>query len=894
MLDDDSWPEEFRGHLLIGNVMTSRINRDRIEWRGSTSAGHEMPDFLSTTDPWFRPMDLQLGPDGALWVADFYNRIIGHYEVPLIHPGRDRERGRIWRIVPPAGADLAKLTLKSDGPDALANELMSQNRPRRMLAMNALTDRFGTKVLATLRPAARGQWHFRAGDDRAALMSSALWLLQQMGSLDDETLAAALRDQMGPVRTHALRILTERGLQAAAAAEQNAAGGRPSGLNTALRTAAVAALIDPDAAVQRAAADALGASPSAENIAPLVALLGRAPITDTHLRHVTRIALRDCLANANNFTPAGLDEKTSRALADIAPAVTNAAAAVLLLEHIRKYAEPSAALTRYLKHIARFLPAAQFDTLAGFVRGKFADDLDLQLALFTSVQEGAAQRGLVLRGTTREWGAELAAQLLAPTIVAAWLNSSLDGATDTRSPWAFQERPSVDGQKTQLMSSFPNGEPLTGTLRSTPFPLPARLRFYLAGHDGPPDKPALKKNGVRLRDAETHAILREASPPRNDTAQRISWDLAEFAGRRGYVEVTDADTGSAYAWLALGRFEPALPELALANNAVLRQQTAADICRTLGLVRNEPLLLRLATNRVAGPDARFAAARAVASFDSPGQDRATVTAVMALTGVMNDGHESLALREKFATALGEMAGTNAGPSLLTAFQTAPARLQTALATALAANPANAELLLAAVGDGRVSARLLQERALRDKLAAANLPTLNARLTHLTKDLPPADEARQNLIDQRRKNFTTARAGPEQGRAVFEKNCAACHQLDGLGALVGPQLDGIGGRGAERVMEDILDPNRNVDGAFRTTTLVLNDGDVLSGLLRREEGELVVYAEANGKEQSVPKKNIKERHPSELSLMPDNFAEVIPANEFNDLIAFLLTKTATKK
>ncbi len=75
--------------------MTSRINRDRLEWRGSTSVGHEMPDFLSTDDPWFRPVDMQLGPDGALWVADFYNRIIGHYEVPLLHPGRDRERGRI-------------------------------------------------------------------------------------------------------------------------------------------------------------------------------------------------------------------------------------------------------------------------------------------------------------------------------------------------------------------------------------------------------------------------------------------------------------------------------------------------------------------------------------------------------------------------------------------------------------------------------------------------------------------------------------------------------------------------------------------------------------------------------------------------------------------------------
>jgi glucose/arabinose dehydrogenase len=101
MLDDESWPEEFRGNLIIGNVMTSRINRDRIEWRGSTSVGHEAPDLVTVTDPWFRPVDLQLGPDGALWVADFYNRIIGHYEVPLTHPGRDRERGRIWRIVPP-------------------------------------------------------------------------------------------------------------------------------------------------------------------------------------------------------------------------------------------------------------------------------------------------------------------------------------------------------------------------------------------------------------------------------------------------------------------------------------------------------------------------------------------------------------------------------------------------------------------------------------------------------------------------------------------------------------------------------------------------------------------------------------------------------------------------
>ncbi|NOY00640.1 MAG: hypothetical protein GXP30_13040, partial [Verrucomicrobia bacterium] len=63
--------------------------------------------------------DLQIGPEGALYVADFYNRIIGHYEVPLDHPGRDRERGRIWRIVKTDGEMKPPLTpkpLKADNP----------------------------------------------------------------------------------------------------------------------------------------------------------------------------------------------------------------------------------------------------------------------------------------------------------------------------------------------------------------------------------------------------------------------------------------------------------------------------------------------------------------------------------------------------------------------------------------------------------------------------------------------------------------------------------------------------------------------------------------------------------------------------------------------------------
>ncbi|OYW13364.1 MAG: hypothetical protein B7Z55_16980, partial [Planctomycetales bacterium 12-60-4] len=95
----EQFPQAFQNRFYSGNVMTSRINCNAIERQAATVTARELPDFMTSDDPWFRPVDIQLGPDGAMYVADFYNKIIGHYEVPLQHPGRDRESGRIWRIV---------------------------------------------------------------------------------------------------------------------------------------------------------------------------------------------------------------------------------------------------------------------------------------------------------------------------------------------------------------------------------------------------------------------------------------------------------------------------------------------------------------------------------------------------------------------------------------------------------------------------------------------------------------------------------------------------------------------------------------------------------------------------------------------------------------------------
>ena len=99
---------------------------------------------------------------------------------------------------------------------------------------------------------------------------------------------------------------------------------------------------------------------------------------------------------------------------------------------------------------------------------------------------------------------------------------------------------------------------------------------------------------------------------------------------------------------------------------------------------------------------------------------------------------------------------------------------------------------------------------------------------------------------------------------------------------------------DRLLEDILDPNRNVDQAFRLTRLDLKNGLVVEGLLLREEGEVYVMADNQGKEVRVEKSKVDERTIQQRSPMPDNFVDQVSEADFNNLIAFLLKQQAAKE
>ncbi len=874
-LTDDAWPKEFMHNTIIGNVMTSRINRDRLDSKGTTKVAVEQPDFLSCDDPWFRPVDIQYGPDGALYIADFYNRIIGHYEVPLQHPGRDRERGRIWRVVYKGkdGKPSTPFDVSHAKVAELIKEMGSANPTRRMLAMNETVDRAEQGTAKELDKALRSK---KLSTDQKVHVA---WALQRLvPSLPSDLWMAAAKDSDPVVRVHAMHQIAD------------VATPTPPQIDL-LREA----LNDSSPVVQRAAAEALGLHPAVESLRRLLASRQLIDPVDTLFVYATRVAIRNQLrspevakAVADEGISPALSEVESRTIADVSVAVPDPLIAIFLLRHTEKYEEPVANLMKYLGHAARYCPVDKIGDLAVQIEKRFGNAIDTQFDLFKAVETGLGQRGENAGERLHGWASRLAPKLLAAGADPHqfWHNEPAAGLPASTDPWVMQSRDSADGQKAgSFISSLPpGGESFTGVLHSPAFNAPTRLSFYVCGHDGYTDKAPQGRNKVLLREISTGEVLASTPPPRNDVAQHIEWNLAGHVGKNVHIEVIDTDTGDAYAWIAIGRIEPAvisIPTEAPRKNAEW-SQSGAEMALRHNLRDLKPALVASVERATANPSLLKAASQTLAAWKSNEVWRALAP----LTG---EPTLSQILRARIT---GGLAIEGLGEPEIVAsevFRGAPGKIQQQFASALAGSRPGARILLAAVSAGAASPRLLVDQAVSDRLAGLNDPQLKGEQDRLTKNMPPANEAVQKIIDERRGHFVSAADRIASGAKLFTQNCAVCHQIGGQGNLVGPQLDGIGNRGLDRVAEDILDPNRNVDRAFRTTVLVLKDGDVASGLLRREEGETVVLADATGKEIVVQKKTIQERRESESSLMPANFGDVITPDDFNSLLNYLLAQ-----
>lgn len=724
--DADHFPAEYKGTMFLGNVVTNRVNFDKIEFVGSTPKAVQQPDFISSRDPWFRPVDIKLGLDGALYVSDFYNKIIGHYEVDLKHPGRDRTRGRIWRIVwkgqeggakPLQGpGDLTKKSAKE-----LDTLLGSPNMMVRHLATLECIQRRST------------QEQKRADEPKAANTDAheAHRAWAEYGPLfsGEHVMKKVARPAFESpfIQAHEIRLRT------ATKDWERDYGKGDLALEAKLHHQKVAGI----EFILRAECDAMTAHPDVANLNHLLDTVNLLAASDTHTKHAHKIALRATLRDPQAwelFARRRNSTEQFAAVAEVCLGLPTPEAAKFIVNNLPELAKNTAKLPQYIEHATRYGAASQ--PLFAFLKNHQPENVRLQALLFQGYQRGLQQKNALL-------------------------------------------------QKDDLAYAD------------------ALIRKGLGQNDGPTIQTCLDLSAA-LKAKNTYDAV------------------ATFAMKQ------DRD----------------------ANQRALAFSTLLSID----------------------------AARAVPQ----------------LTAVLLDEKEAVTAREKAAQALGSVGNATANQALLTALERAPARLQTVLAAGMASRPAGAELLLNAVQTGKASGQLLQDRVVQARLRESRIGNLDARLATLTKGLPSPDARVAELIAQRRDTFNKAKPDASKGAVLFKNNCANCHQLKNEGAKIGPQLDGIGLRGLERLLEDILDPSRNVDQALRSTSLLLKDGRTVAGLVLREEGAVIIVADAMGKEVRVPKNDVDERRTSSLSPMPANFAETMKPDEFEHLLAFLLTQQQKDK
>lgn len=873
------FPSQFAGSMFVGNVVTNIVHRDKPQWRGSSPWIEKPEDFLTTDDWWFHPVDLQLGPDGALYVCDFYNSIIGHYEVDLHHPKRDRHRGRIWRIIytgdknaePPVPPNLTEVAL-----DDLIERLSDENTTVRNFAGREIERRFKAEGLAKTRARLDRPATSDATEEarRAEERVQTLWLLARNGQLDDSLIQRFSKDRTGLVRVHLIRAVTEL-------PKWN------DQISSFVRTATT----DADPFVKRAAAEALGRHTDPANVQPLVQLWKSTAAEDVQLIQAARIALRNQIRMATSVDqiakiPLSKDELAS--VAEIALAVPNETAAWFTFDYLRQNNVPTPVVEKSLQHVARNVSPQRLDEVTVYIQQKFPNDLTRQTSLFQSLFNGLIQRGNKLTSDSElgKWAEQLTTKLLDPSQQrpAHWENIPMATAP-TASPWGVRPRNSADGTtETLFFDSIVKGEQLTGTLRSAPFVLPEKLTFWLCGHNGNPGTEGASLNQVRLKLLDSGEVIATELPPRNDVAHQITWDLKRWAGRRGVFEAIDAHTGSGYAWLAVGRFEPSVvaaptPGFAFTDVSLA---TAVQVADQLKLEKFGPTIVKMVADDTIDTPVRLAAAKSALNLSK-------AAAVEALSSLVQNPNESSTLRTQSAQLLGSVNSPASRDALAAALRTAPGPLQQPIALALAGTPEGGEQLFTLIATGRASARLLQDKPVLDRLASVPIADREEKIKDLTQGLPAADDRLKATITKLSSSFVSSDESIQAGAALFKKSCTACHRISDQGGKVGPQLDGVGIRGIDRLLEDVLDPNRNVDGAFRATVIETKDGLVVTGLKLREEGKTVILGDNQGKEVRVRSEDIEEQRLSNLSPMPSNFAEQLNETELRSLLAFLLSQ-----
>jgi putative membrane-bound dehydrogenase-like protein len=140
------YPNDTQGHLFFGNIHDNSIHEEKVVPVGSSFRAEPVRDFLRANNGWFRPVSVQTGPDGHLWIMDWCDKYPCYQNAVANPEGVDRERGRIWRVVWGDKTGLSPTGLSPSDTKALVKALESKNSWTRMHARRLIREQ--THLLA--------------------------------------------------------------------------------------------------------------------------------------------------------------------------------------------------------------------------------------------------------------------------------------------------------------------------------------------------------------------------------------------------------------------------------------------------------------------------------------------------------------------------------------------------------------------------------------------------------------------------------------------------------------------------------------------------------------------------------------------------------------------------
>ena len=210
-----AFPKEWQNNMAFvcgptGNLMGGY----KIRKTGSGYSAKNAFSIVASADEWFSPVVAEVGPDGHLWIADWYNFIIQHNPTPSmgrggydakrgkgnahINPNRDRQHGRIYRVIWEGAEKPDVCSLDKSSPKDLLNALSNENLFWRQTAQRLLLERGKKDLAADLKNLVK---------ESSTASIHALWALEGLGALDDATHKAALFSHNSDLQINALRAL---------------------------------------------------------------------------------------------------------------------------------------------------------------------------------------------------------------------------------------------------------------------------------------------------------------------------------------------------------------------------------------------------------------------------------------------------------------------------------------------------------------------------------------------------------------------------------------------------------------------------------------------------------------------------------------------------------------